>query len=61
MQGNFELNVRIPLIARNLLGSIHLLTTTSQLFADKCVAGIEAERGAAAGARRRAPSRSRPR
>ena len=42
MQGNFELNVRIPLIARNLLQSIHLLSTTSRLFADKCVAGIEA-------------------
>ncbi len=41
MQGNFELNVRIPLLARNLLSSIHLLTTTSRLFADKCVAGIE--------------------
>ena len=33
LQGNFELNVRIPLIARNLLGSIGLLTTTSELFA----------------------------
>ena len=42
LQGNFELNVRIPLIARNLLGSIHLLTTTSELFASKCVEGIEA-------------------
>ncbi len=42
LQGNFELNVRIPLIARNLLASIHLLTTTSGLFAAKCVAGIEA-------------------
>jgi fumarate hydratase class II len=42
LQGNFELNVRIPLIARNLLGSIHLLTTTSGLFASKCVSGIEA-------------------
>ncbi len=41
LQGNFELNVRIPLLARNLLGSIHLLTTTSRLFADKCVSGIE--------------------
>jgi fumarate hydratase class II len=40
LQGNFELNVRIPLIARNLLGSIHLLTTTSTLFAEKCVEGI---------------------
>jgi fumarate hydratase class II len=42
LQGNFELNVRIPLIARNLLASIHLLSTTSRLFADKCVSGIEA-------------------
>jgi fumarate hydratase class II len=42
LQGNFELNVRIPLIARNLLQSIHLLSTASRLFADKCVSGIEA-------------------
>jgi fumarate hydratase, class II len=42
MQGQFELNVRIPLIARNLLQSIHLLSTTSRLFAEKCVDGIEA-------------------
>ncbi len=42
LQGNFELNVRIPLLARNLLGSIHLLSTTSELFATKCVEGIEA-------------------
>jgi fumarate hydratase class II len=42
LQGNFELNVRIPLIARNLLGSIHLLTSASELFAAKCVEGIEA-------------------
>ncbi len=42
LQGNFELNVRIPLMARNLLGSIHLLSTTSELFATKCVRGIEA-------------------
>jgi fumarate hydratase, class II len=44
LQGNFELNVRIPLMARNLLGSIHLLTTTSELFAARCVEGIEANR-----------------
>ena len=44
LQGQFELNVRIPLIARNLLGSIHLLATTSELFAAKCVEGIEANR-----------------
>jgi fumarate hydratase, class II len=41
MQGQFELNVRIPLIARNLLGSIGLLTSASRLLAEKCVEGIE--------------------
>ncbi len=41
-QGNFELNVRIPLIARNLLESISLLAAGSRLFAEKCVDGIEA-------------------
>src|SRR3954465_9641946 len=41
MQGQFELNVRIPLIARNLLQSIHLLSTTSVAFAEKCIDGIE--------------------
>ena len=41
MQGQFELNVRIPLIARNLLQSIHLLSTASAAFAEKCVDGIE--------------------
>jgi fumarate hydratase, class II len=44
MQGQFELNVRIPLIARNLLQSIHLLSTTAGLFAEKCVDGIEPNR-----------------
>jgi fumarate hydratase class II len=42
LQGNFELNVRVPLIARNLLESIRLLTTTSKVFAEKCVDGIRA-------------------
>jgi fumarate hydratase class II len=42
MQGQFELNVRIPLIARNLLQSIHLLATTSTALKEKCVDGIEA-------------------
>ncbi len=41
-QGNFELNVRVPLIARNLLQSIHLLAGTVRIFAQKCVGGIEA-------------------
>jgi fumarate hydratase, class II len=41
-QGNFELNVRVPLIARNLLESIGLLGAKCRLFAEKCVDGIEA-------------------
>ncbi len=44
MQGQFELNVRIPLIARNLLQSIHLLTTTSDAFREKCIDGIKASK-----------------
>ncbi len=39
-QGNFELNVRIPLMARNLLQSISLLTNTVTAFREKCVEGI---------------------
>jgi fumarate hydratase class II len=42
MQGNFELNVRIPLIARNLLDQVKLLTAASTLLREKCVDGIEA-------------------
>jgi fumarate hydratase class II len=42
MQGQFELNVRVPLIARNLLESIRLLTNTARIFAEKCVDGIQA-------------------
>jgi fumarate hydratase class II len=41
-QGNFELNVRVPLIARNLLESIRLLAATARVLNEKCVAGIEA-------------------
>jgi fumarate hydratase class II len=44
MQGQFELNVRVPLLARNLLESIRLLANASMLFADKCIDGIEANR-----------------
>jgi fumarate hydratase, class II len=42
MQGNLELNVRVPLIARNLLSSIALLAAASKALDDKCVSGIEA-------------------
>jgi fumarate hydratase, class II len=41
LQGQFELNVRIPLIARNLLQSIHLLTTTTTVLREKCIEGLE--------------------
>jgi fumarate hydratase class II len=41
--GNFELNVMLPVIARNLLESIRLLASVSRAFADKCVIGIEAD------------------
>ena len=44
MQGHFELNVFVPLIARNLLDSIRLLASASRLLAEKCVDGIEANR-----------------
>ena len=48
MQGQFELNVRIPLIARNLLQSLNLLSATTRAFAEKCVDGIEVNRAGAA-------------
>ena len=41
-QGNFELNVRVPLIARNLLESIRLLAAAARVLNEKCVSGIEA-------------------
>jgi len=44
MQGQFELNVRIPLIARNLLQSLQLLSSVARVFAEKCVDGIKANR-----------------
>ena len=44
LQGQFELNVFVPMIARNLLDSIKLLASASRLLAETCVAGIEANR-----------------
>jgi fumarate hydratase class II len=41
--GNFELNVMLPVIGRNLLESIRLLAAVSRALASKCVAGIEAD------------------
>jgi fumarate hydratase, class II len=39
-QGNFELNVRVPMIARNMFDSITLLTSASRLLAEKVVDGV---------------------
>ena len=44
LQGHFELNVFVPVLARNLLDSIRLLASASRLFAERCVDGIEANR-----------------
>jgi fumarate hydratase class II len=44
MQGHFELNVFVPLLARNLLDSIKLLASAARLFSEKCVEGIQPNR-----------------
>ncbi len=41
--GSFELNVMLPMLARNVLESIRLLANASRLLADRCVDGIEAD------------------
>ncbi len=41
--GAFELNVYIPVMARNLLESLRLLANVSRLFADRCITGLEAD------------------
>ncbi|HEX4727112.1 MAG TPA: class II fumarate hydratase [Jatrophihabitans sp.] len=40
--GNFELNVMLPVMARNVLESIRLIANVSRVFADRCITGIEA-------------------
>ncbi len=41
--GNFELNVMLPVMAKNVLESIQLLASTSRLLAERCIDGIEAD------------------
>jgi fumarate hydratase class II len=41
--GYFELNLMMPLLAHNLLGSIELLANAARTFTDRCVIGIEAD------------------
>ena len=56
VSGNFELNVMMPVMARNVLESIRLLANVSRLLADRCVDGITRRRGAHAAT---SPSRRR--
>ncbi|HWG99093.1 MAG TPA: class II fumarate hydratase [Pilimelia sp.] len=42
-QGDFELNVMLPVLARNLLESVRLLAAAGRLLADRCVAGLAAD------------------
>lgn len=42
--GNFELNVMMPMMANNLLESIRLLANVSEVFVDKCIDGIQADK-----------------
>ncbi len=41
-QGNFELNVRVPMIARNLFESIRILTAACHMLAERCIDGLVA-------------------
>jgi len=43
LAGQLELNTFLPLVARNLLASIALLASAVRLFADRCIAGLEAD------------------
>jgi fumarate hydratase, class II len=43
--GSFELNVMMPMMARNLLESVRLLGNSSRVLADRCIAGITANTG----------------
>ena len=42
--GNFELNVMMPVKGHNLLQSIELIGSASNVFADKCIKGIKADK-----------------
>jgi fumarate hydratase class II len=48
MSGNFELNVMMPVVARNLLESASILAAACRLLADRCVSGLEADRARSA-------------
>jgi len=58
--GNFELNVMLPMLARNLLESIRLLANVSRLLADRCVDGITANESRARAYAESSPSIATP-
>jgi fumarate hydratase, class II len=58
--GNFELNVMLPMLARNVLESIRLLANVSRLLADRCVDGITANVDRARGFAESSPSIATP-
>jgi fumarate hydratase class II len=55
-QGDFELNVMLPVMARNLLESIRLLAAAARMLADRCVAGLAANADIARGYAEGSPS-----
>jgi fumarate hydratase class II len=55
-QGDFELNVMLPVIARNLLESIRLVANVARLFADRCVSGLVADENVIRGYAEGSPS-----
>ncbi|MFG1605764.1 class II fumarate hydratase [Actinoplanes sp. NPDC049265] len=55
-QGDFELNVMLPVMARNLLESIRLLAAAARMLADRCIDGLEANEEIARGYAEGSPS-----
>ncbi len=53
--GNFQLNVMLPVIAYNLIQSVHLLANSSRLMADKAIAGFSVNEDALTNALSRNP------
>jgi fumarate hydratase class II len=47
MLGNFDLHVGMPVMAHNFLESVRILSNAARVFADRCVAGLEADAGRA--------------
>jgi fumarate hydratase class II len=59
-QGDFELNVMLPVMGRNLLESIRLLAAASRLLAERCVAGLLANEQVCLGYAEGSPSVATP-